>query len=72
MDEGTWTFRCRSCDSAFELSLTERQHAGDCAKNEGCPNCGSVPSAASPAEAMRRHKVIGYRQYKKTTRPLVF
>ena len=62
MDTGTWTFRCRKCESAFELLLTEREHAGDAAREKGCPTCGLVPSDG-------RHKIIGYRAA--NSRPLI-
>jgi hypothetical protein len=62
MDTGTWTFKCRECESAFELLLTERERAGDAAREKGCPQCGRVPGAgAEPMRSGRRHKIIGYR-----------
>jgi DNA-directed RNA polymerase subunit RPC12/RpoP len=67
MDTGTWTFKCRSCDSAFEIPLTDRERAADFAREKRCPRCGSMPGEASRAEAAGgEHKIIGYRVGKKT------
>lgn len=69
MDNGMWTFKCRKCNRAFEISLSKRQQALDFAKDKRCPGCGSVPSEASRAEAMRGdrwHEIIGFRMKKPT------
>jgi DNA-directed RNA polymerase subunit RPC12/RpoP len=63
MDDGTWTYKCRKCDSAFDLLLNKGDDAIDLARDARCPGCGTVPGDASPAEAMRGHrwhKIIGF------------
>ncbi len=62
MDTGTWTFRCRKCESAFELLLTERERAGAAAREKRCPKCGAAPDTGAGAmHGERRHQIIGYR-----------
>ena len=73
--DGTWTFRCRKCDSAFEVVASEEEHAGDLAKDKRCPSCGLVPSDPAAAESIRGerwHKVIGFRGSQNTARRFVF